>query len=358
MASAFITNALQVNFDSVLGIQDNEGMVQMFRAPEATGLRGFLGCPYVLYEQELEQFFDTTIVQDGDITCAVSGKYVAIYEDRFAGVFNLPTGGLTDLSEVPNDLKRTTSRRSVSKEKDFVLISVEKDFVPISVVAPISVVPAEHPNAHKRKAPKRKLRMTAGSDDEIVEKEPAVETVVVKQKETTSADDVDINIEQVIAETAQLDTYVVDSDVAEGIALETDLAEPVVERSDDITVEISERSTAATDEESMSIEDLLQQIPGDAMLPSVLAAEPTKIKFSNGISIPGVANRDCLKANLPNIALSDKGKAPLVEAGVVKGHPAREMVQLIFGDIEFLIQLREQVIDEVSAFFNSFSIDG
>ncbi|KZV49680.1 hypothetical protein F511_16614 [Dorcoceras hygrometricum] len=81
MASSFIANALQVNFESVLGISDNEGMVQMFRALEATGLRCFLRCPSVLYEQELEQFFDTAIVQDGDITCVVSGKYVAIPED-------------------------------------------------------------------------------------------------------------------------------------------------------------------------------------------------------------------------------------------------------------------------------------
>ncbi|KZV53041.1 hypothetical protein F511_16303 [Dorcoceras hygrometricum] len=65
-------------------------MVNMFRALEATGLRGFLGCPTVLYEQELEQFFDTTLIQDGDI--------------KFAGVFNLPNDGLIDLSEVPNDL--------------------------------------------------------------------------------------------------------------------------------------------------------------------------------------------------------------------------------------------------------------
>ncbi|KZV24114.1 hypothetical protein F511_07238 [Dorcoceras hygrometricum] len=115
MAFVFITNALQVNFDSILGIQDNEGMVNMFRAPEASGLRGFLGCPSILYEQELEQFFDTAIFQDGDITCAVSGKYVAIYEDRFARVFNLPTDGLTDLFEVPNHLvlqSRTVFSRS------------------------------------------------------------------------------------------------------------------------------------------------------------------------------------------------------------------------------------------------------
>ncbi|KZV35486.1 hypothetical protein F511_35834 [Dorcoceras hygrometricum] len=104
MASSFISNALQFNFDSVLGIQDNEGMVNMFKALEASGLRGFLGCPSVLYEQELEQFFDTAIVQDGDITCAVSGNYVEISESRFAGVLNLPTDGLSDLSEVPNQL--------------------------------------------------------------------------------------------------------------------------------------------------------------------------------------------------------------------------------------------------------------
>ncbi|KZV33345.1 hypothetical protein F511_18226 [Dorcoceras hygrometricum] len=104
MASAYISNALQINFDSALGIQDNEGMLNIFKALEASGLLGFLGCPSVLYEQELEQFFDTAIIQDGDITCAVSGKYVEISESRFAGVFNLPTDGLTDLSEVPNHL--------------------------------------------------------------------------------------------------------------------------------------------------------------------------------------------------------------------------------------------------------------
>ncbi|KZV28557.1 hypothetical protein F511_33892 [Dorcoceras hygrometricum] len=104
MASVFITNALQVNFESVLGISDNDGMVNMFKALETTRLRGFLGCPSVLYEKELEQFFDIALVQDNDITCVISGKYVAISEDRFAGVFNLPTDGLIDLSEVPNHL--------------------------------------------------------------------------------------------------------------------------------------------------------------------------------------------------------------------------------------------------------------
>ncbi|KZV17580.1 hypothetical protein F511_25233 [Dorcoceras hygrometricum] len=359
MASSFITKALQVNFDSFLEIQDNEGMVQMFRALEATRLHGFLRCPSVLYEQELEQFFDTTMVQDGDITCAVSEKYVAISEDRFAGIFNLPIDGLTDLSEVPNDLvlhartlfskssvpvqfsckkrlmkyefrllndilaksinvkagsfdavtherflmmteihlgikvnwrkiifevlkemaDRTTKRakgfaaqicvlskgdpavtlgeaktfpplkiistktvntyiatnktidargesdepevakvaivknKSMSKKKSASIAEKDADDVHVEVVsekavpkkrpaavseatvvvAPISVVPAERPHARKQ-ASKRKLRMIAGSDDEIVEKEPAVDKVVVEQKEQTSVDDVDTTL--------------------------------------------------------------------------------------------------------------------------------------------------------------------
>ncbi|KZV56161.1 serine/threonine-protein phosphatase 5 [Dorcoceras hygrometricum] len=79
MASSFTSTALQVNFDSVLGITDNA-------------------------EMELEQFFDTALVQDNDITSVFSGKNIAITEDRFAGVFGLPTEGLVDISEVPKDL--------------------------------------------------------------------------------------------------------------------------------------------------------------------------------------------------------------------------------------------------------------
>ncbi|KZV23900.1 receptor-like protein kinase [Dorcoceras hygrometricum] len=222
------------------------------------------------------------------------------------------------------------------------LVSVAQD------IEPISVVPAERSHAQKRKAPKRKLGLSVGSDDEIVAKEQVVENVVLQQEATTSVDDIDNIILRVIAETNQMESGVMEPEVAEKIATGTDIEEPVEPRSEDIIVEIYEEST--------SIEDLLQQIPGDALLPFVLAAEPTTIKFSNDISIPGVSDGDLYKASLPKIALADKGKAPLVEEGIVKGHPAREMVQLIFGDIEFLIQLREQVIDEVSAFFNSFSL--
>ncbi|KZV50091.1 GDSL esterase/lipase-like [Dorcoceras hygrometricum] len=65
MASSTFTHAYLVDFESVLKIPDNEGMQNMLKALESSGLRGFLG---------------------------------------FAGVFELPTEGLSDFSNVPRNL--------------------------------------------------------------------------------------------------------------------------------------------------------------------------------------------------------------------------------------------------------------
>ncbi|KZV49160.1 hypothetical protein F511_42836 [Dorcoceras hygrometricum] len=82
----------------------------------------------------------------------------------------------------------------------------------------------------------------------------------------------------------------------------------------------TEKSTS--DEESMSIDDILAQIPDNMMLPSVTAVEPTRIKFGLGIEIKGVKNGDWYKNSLPQIAIVVKVKAPLVEKYEIKGHPA------------------------------------
>ncbi|KZV55398.1 hypothetical protein F511_42752 [Dorcoceras hygrometricum] len=87
MASSKFTNAYLLDFESVLNIPDNEGMQNMFKALESSGLRGLLGCKSALYEQELEQFFDTALIRGGDITGAISGKYFSISPSRFARVF-------------------------------------------------------------------------------------------------------------------------------------------------------------------------------------------------------------------------------------------------------------------------------
>ncbi|KZV18382.1 trichohyalin-like [Dorcoceras hygrometricum] len=268
MASSLISNAVQVNFDSVLGIPDNKVMVMMFRTLVSTGLSGFLGCPSILYEQELDQFFDTAFVKDNEIICAVQGKFFGVSEEMFAGMFELPTTGLTDVDDVPKNLvydarsiflnlvnrfrpptihfglkinwskilfdilkgmvtktskqakgfaaqicallksapnltmgerKRTTTGRAAPEAKSLALVSVAQEAVPIQMIS--SVTPA----APKCKAPKMKLKLPVGSNDEIVEKEPDVESVVEQQREKTIADDMDKIIDQILTETAQME---------------------------------------------------------------------------------------------------------------------------------------------------------
>ncbi|KZV44394.1 Cytokinin oxidase [Dorcoceras hygrometricum] len=217
MASAFITNALQVNFDSVLGISDNA-------------------------EMELEQFFDTALVQDGDITYVVSDKYVAIPEDRFAGIFNLPTEGLTDLSTTKRAKGFVAQICVLLKSDPAVTLGEAKTFPPLNIlsaktvntyvstnktidargetdeleVAKVAIVKNKSvskkrsvSNAIKETA---EFRMPAGSDDETVEKEPVVEEPILDQSaktgkmmelETTAEiDDVDTIIEQILTDTA------------------------------------------------------------------------------------------------------------------------------------------------------------
>ncbi|KZV43921.1 hypothetical protein F511_27281 [Dorcoceras hygrometricum] len=78
-------------------------------------------------------------------------------------------------------------------------------------------------------------------------------------------------------------------------------------------------------EEDMSIDDLLLKISNDMFL--------------------------------PRISIHDKGKAILDDDEPVRGNPAREMVELICGDIEFLVRVRDQVMVDVVELFHSFSLN-
>ncbi|KZV43987.1 hypothetical protein F511_34110 [Dorcoceras hygrometricum] len=103
MASSLFTNTLHVCFYSILAM-DNPGMVSMFEALMASGLSGFLGCPAVLYEDALTEFFVNGSVRDGKVVSTICGKQVDIFEEFFASTFELPVDGLTDLSEIPKDI--------------------------------------------------------------------------------------------------------------------------------------------------------------------------------------------------------------------------------------------------------------
>ncbi|KZV20983.1 hypothetical protein F511_38480 [Dorcoceras hygrometricum] len=80
MASALINNASQIYFDSVFGMED-EGMVKMFKAHESSGL-----------------------LRDNKVVSTVQGKSIEFTEEVFAGMFELPMEGLTDMGDVPKDL--------------------------------------------------------------------------------------------------------------------------------------------------------------------------------------------------------------------------------------------------------------
>ncbi|KZV17401.1 hypothetical protein F511_27924 [Dorcoceras hygrometricum] len=102
MASSFYSNSQHVDFESVLSM-DDQGMVSMFKALMASGLAGFLGCPAVIYEDALVDFFENASVRDGVIFSIVAGQLVEISEEWFAESFELPVDGLGDLSEIPKD---------------------------------------------------------------------------------------------------------------------------------------------------------------------------------------------------------------------------------------------------------------
>ncbi|KZV36717.1 hypothetical protein F511_39539 [Dorcoceras hygrometricum] len=103
MASSLFVNTIHVCFESVLAM-DNAVMVAMFESLVSTGLKGFLGCPVVIHEAELLEFFENGSVRDGLVVSTVNGVTVEISEQLFAETFDLPVDGLTDLSEIPKDL--------------------------------------------------------------------------------------------------------------------------------------------------------------------------------------------------------------------------------------------------------------
>ncbi|KZV48388.1 hypothetical protein F511_37752 [Dorcoceras hygrometricum] len=110
------------------------------------------------------------------------------------------------------------------------------------------------------------------------------------------------------------------------------------------TIEVgdSSKQSAASKrsfEEIMSVDDLLVQICDDLKLPFITDAEISKIKVGE------------------SIAMRDKGKGILVEDELIQSNPAQEAVEIICGDVEFLVELRDQVMVDVVEFFHSFSLN-
>ncbi|KZV35384.1 hypothetical protein F511_37497 [Dorcoceras hygrometricum] len=293
--------------------------------------------------------------------------------------------------------KRTTKSKSVSVKEILEILPVAQEAVLLQMIAPTPVAPAEQPPVPKRTTQKRKRRLILGSDDEIVVSEPVfcgnivgeaavevvddtaekdVETVFESVDEPVSllavvdvlnegiitADDVDIIIEQVISETAQIQTDEGDKDVDA-----SDVGEKTVEKADEleqwlnlsyeefhaqqagqtvvtasdtdedmeIVEEMETEAVELSADEAMSLDDILMTIPVECPLPSA-NVEITPITLGTTISIPGVHEGDWYKAGLPKIPATDKVKEPLYERDPVKGNPIKEQFLLIVADINLL----------------------
>ncbi|KZV37930.1 hypothetical protein F511_19602 [Dorcoceras hygrometricum] len=296
--------------------------------------------------------------------------------------------------------KRTTKSKSVSAKETLEILPVAQEVVPLQMIAPTTAAPAEQTPVPKRKTQKRKRRLILSHDDEIVDSEtataepavggsveeesilggivfeqgPAAKSVEERENEpvvestaevlrTTSADDVDFIIQQVVTETAQLETaegeQVDEPDVNRATVEDNDTNEEFI--ADQVFgIGVEKMETVAVEQsvdEAMSLEDILMTIPAECPLPSAYAyVEITKIILGETISIPGVNEGDWYKASLPMIPAADKGKAPLLERDPVKGNPIKEQFSLILADIEVLVMFREKIIDDVDRFFNSFSL--
>ncbi|KZV17143.1 hypothetical protein F511_11713 [Dorcoceras hygrometricum] len=291
-------------------------------------------------------------------------------------------------------------RAKVGKaDKGSVHIIVAQEAVPLQIVEPTPAAPAEQSPVPKRKSKRRRFHLLTDSDDEIATErgavEEAVENIFEEQREatsdvlvveetivggltekasepmvenepvvestaeevrTTSTDDVDLIIEQVIAETAQNEAEEEEQTVdVEGTYNESSVdasAEYIVTEPKSETAKDEEKLTG---DESMSLEEILLTIPVDCPLPSALG-EITNIQLGKSVSIPGINEGDWYKVSLPKIPVDAKGKAPLEIVDPVKGNTAKEQFLLIVADVDLLVQLRERVIDEVDRFFNSFSL--
>ncbi|KZV55550.1 hypothetical protein F511_29007 [Dorcoceras hygrometricum] len=339
------------------------------------------------------------------------------------------------------------------------LVVIAQEAVPLQIIEGTAAVPVEQPPVPKQKIQKIKRRLVLEAEDEIVDDqpaaeaatgmkepvieneqavtepaveipeaeiavdrmfvepvvdsvsdsvfEPAVATVVNEGPSTT--DDVDDILQQVLTETAQLETTdegdPVDEPDASGAHVEDQPAGPAAERpwfdlpyediidqlndrpvvtpsdtdEDELIIDAVTETGAATDcvvgepvdeemgnyegsvnvridaEEAMSLEDIILSIPVGVHLPSA-GVEITKIILGQTVYIPGVDEGDWYKASLPKIHPEEKGKEPLQLKDLAKVKPPQENYSLICADIDLLVQLREQVIDDVAKFFYSFSL--
>ncbi|KZV55709.1 hypothetical protein F511_18997 [Dorcoceras hygrometricum] len=165
-------------------------------------------------------------------------------------------------------------------------------------------------------------------------------------------DDVDIIIRQVISESTDLSSHKTDqgdkpvdeTDTGDDFdawlessfpGFDSRVDEPVV-ASTNLEKATSSKQSA---EVHLSLDDFLLQIPNDMLLPSITTAEISMLRLGESSSF------------------RDKGKAILVEDDQLTENSANEIAALVCSDVDFLVRVRDSVMNVVVDFFASFSLN-
>ncbi|KZV24747.1 hypothetical protein F511_35264 [Dorcoceras hygrometricum] len=272
MASSTFTNAYLVDFESVLNIPDNEGMQNMFKALESSGLR--VNWSKVVFGV-LEEMVDRTVKKAKGYGAQISvllnsvpvltmGKATSFMSSKILSPKTVLTyittnqtadthgksdeGGKTPVaivkraskskkksestSDAPVEIvsavvvskkqpavdgsepvvrnkRRTTKGKVSTSTANMDMASVVQGAVPLQVIAPTPAVTAVQPPAPKRKSCKRNLILSEGSDDDNVEENIDVASVKVAE----------VNVEESIEKVSHVS--------AEQIFTETDVGDIV-----------------------------------------------------------------------------------------------------------------------------------
>ncbi|KZV51335.1 hypothetical protein F511_12030 [Dorcoceras hygrometricum] len=211
--------------------------------------------------------------------------------------------------------KRTSKKKSISSISSLEMVAVAEEAVPIQQVAePLGV---EEPRCSSADAVdliiQQVLDETRAADAPADTAEPAV---------TEEKHWFDLPYDDLVKQWEAERPVVTASDTEDEIATE-DVAPAVgVQQVEEVVAPISAVDTISADEQ-MSLDDILLSIPVDIPLPST-CMEVTKIKMGQMIKIPGVTEKTWFLNSLPRIPADDKGKEILVEKDPVKGNPAKE----------------------------------
>ncbi|KZV13989.1 hypothetical protein F511_44655 [Dorcoceras hygrometricum] len=244
--------------------------------------------------------------------------------------------------------KRTSKKKSISSISSLELVEVAEEAIPIQQVAePLDV---EEPRCSSADAVDLTIQQVL--DETRAADAPAdiAQPVVTEEKHWF-----DLPYDDLVKQWEAEHPVVTASDTEEDIATVVVAPADGDQQVEEFMAPISAADDTLNADEQMSLDDILLTIPVDIPLPST-CMEVTKITMGKSIKIPGISNLTWFLKSLPRIPAGDKGKEFLVEKDPVKGNPAEEHYSLIFADIELLVSLRAQVIDEVASFFHSFSL--